>query len=280
LVSDYRIKKAKRCYDEDFIRDSFGNADSEKKAADEIRDIKFELHRSNINDLTAEWVKEWLENRKKNVGSDSKSKEIRDFISSSLGSETVVPEESKPEIRPDHKYSKGIKRSLLLRYISLLAAAAALGVFILIRTLLPSFNPEKLYSSYYVPFDVVSPMTRGDNTNAPDKFLLAVEKYRTGNYKAAASSFSELLLNDSSFIASRFLLGITFLAMNDLDNAVVQLDELAGRSNNFGKEAAWYLGLAYLKKGEKEKAAKCLEFLAQSPGYYNERSKEILRRLK
>ncbi len=278
IISDFADKKFKRTYDRDFIKASLGDDDSLKKAAEEIKEIKFEIHRSNVNDLTAEWVKEWHENRKKSI-TDPRSKERRDFILSSLESETVVAETNEPETDQVQKSSKGIKRSQLIRYISL-AAAAVLVLFVVVRALIPSYDPEKLYNSYFAPFDMVSPMTRVAGTNSEDKFSQAVEKYRTGDYLSAKASFTELLSGDSASLASRFLLGLSCLAMDEYDNAVFQLENVTKQSSTYRKEATWYLGLAYLKKGEKERAAGCFGSLAQSPGYYNERAREILRRLK
>ena len=88
------------------------------------------------------------------------------------------------------------------------------------------------------------------------------------------------MLNDTSVIAPRFLMGITQLAMGKYDQAIHLLGSIAGRSVEYRKEAFWYLGLTYLKTGEKESAANCFEFLSKSPGFYCDRSKKLVRRLK
>jgi TolA-binding protein len=277
MVDTFSGDRAKYSRDAEFVRGSLSMASAEKKAAQEIRNIKLEIHRSNVDDLTAEWVKEWHENRKRSVKSQSRAKEISDFVKSSLEQENDPDERSMSQTLPDQNSAEKGRSSLIIRYVSL-SAAAVLGVFLLVRSLLPSFDTEKIYSVYYAPFDMVSPVTRGEITNEP--FPLAVQKYRTGDYKSAVASFSEILSKDSLSVASRFLLGLSYQAMNEFDNAVAQLKKVAGSSNTYRKEATWYLGLAYLRTGDKEKAAVCIRFLAQSPGYYSERAKEILRHLK
>jgi TolA-binding protein len=279
LVSEFIVNKKKSGGNRDFIRAGQGMGLTDTNAAGEIEEIKFEIHRSNVNDLTAEWVKEWHENKKKSVAGDKKSKERKEFILSSLEPEGTLPEKREAQINQASKSNQRIKRIQLIRYISL-SVAAVLGIFILVRALLPSYDPEKLYSSYYSPFEMVAPMTRSSGINSADEFSLAVEKYRSGDYISAKASFSGLSSADPSSIATRFMLGLSCLAMNEFDNAVGLLEKIAESTGTYRKEATWYLGLAYLKKGEKEKAAKCFGSLVSSPGYYTDRATELLRHLK
>jgi TolA-binding protein len=285
MVSGYFANTKKLQNNKEFIRASMGLHVADEPDASEMKDIRFEIHRSNVNDLTAEWVKEWHENRKKSAAGEKKSKEIREFIMSSLDPGKVVTEKSDAETDQIPGNNKGIRRSLLIRYIAL-SAAAVLGVFLLIRTLLPSYNPDKLFSAYYSPFEMVTSVTRASTPgmNAGpiegDKFSVAVQKYRSGDYISAKALFAELLSADPSTVAPRFLMGLSCLALNEFDNAVVHLEKISESTGAYRKEANWYLGLAYLKTGDKEKAAKNLELLVQSPGYYTDRSRELLRHIR
>ena len=284
MLTDYRENSSKRKDDENFIKDNLTEINREKQISDEISDIKFEIHRSNVNELTAEWVKEWHEKKKREVTRGSKTEEIRDFVIGSLKAE-----KSEPEIKPDEKEDqseveiprnvKGKKRSLLISYISL-SAAAVIGTFIVIKTLLPSSDPGKLYSSYYKPFDVISSVTRDGAAVKQDGYSAAIEQYRLGDYQTAAAGFSNVLRNDTSATAACFFMGITQVASGNYNQAVNLLGTVAGRQGEYYKEALWYLGLASLKTGEKERAVKCFDLLAKSSGFYSERSAEILRRLK
>jgi len=274
MISDYRTNSKNYTANKNFVRDSISVSDPKRKISEEINNIKFEIHKSDVSGLTAEWVKEWHEKKKRDVIKDSKNREIRDFITSSLESEEI-----EPEIKVSEKEGSGIKRSLLIRYITL-SAAAVLGLFILIRTLLPSSDPEKLYSSYYKPFNAISSVTRGIAGERQNGYSAALESYRLGDYQTAEAGFSNVLLNDTSLIAPRFFIGITLMATGKYNQAASLLSNIAGRSGDYHKEILWYLGLTYLKTGEKEKAAKYFGLLAQSPGFYSERSGDIMRRLK
>jgi TolA-binding protein len=168
---------------------------------------------------------------------------------------------------------------LYIRYTSLLAAAL-IGAFILIRTLLPSGNPDKIFDSYYKPFDAISAITRSMNNNGTDIYSLAIGSYKAGDYDRAAREFSEIILKDPTVISPRFFMGLTQLALKNYDQTINLLSGVIKDSGEYSKEAKWYLGLSYLKSGNKTKAVECFEYLAKSTGFYSERSEAILRRLK
>jgi tetratricopeptide (TPR) repeat protein len=274
MISDYNKNISGNKDNEKFIRDIFSEEVPEEKIFDEISHIKQEIGNSKLNEISADWVKKWHEKRQKNGGRDPHTEEIKDFITSSLKSDVSEPVKSLYD-----GIKKGLSRPLFVWYVSL-SAAALIGAIFLVRSLLPSYNPEKLFNSYYEPMDVVSPVTRSGNSNETGSYASAIGSYKIGDYQSAATGFSEAVLKDPSLISPRFFLGLTQLALENYDQAINLLTGISGRSGEYRKEAGWYLGLAYLKTGEKEKAAECFELLAQSPGFYRERSEKILRRLK
>jgi tetratricopeptide (TPR) repeat protein len=259
--------------DENFIREAFAGREQDDSINNEIGDIKDEIQNNKIDTITAEWVKEWHEKQMENTAMDTKKREIRDFIASSL-----EDEKGKPVIRIVSDRKKEVRRKIL-RYVSL-AAAAIISVVILFRTLLPSYNPEKLFSTYYEPLNVISPVTRNSNTNLSNGYNSAIEMYRLGNYQGAAIGFSDAIEKDNSSIEPLFFMGITELALENYDQAINMLSDATNPSINYWKEAEWYLGLAYLKTGEKEKAFTCFEILSQTEGFYHKRAEAILRHLK
>ena len=99
-------------------------------------------------------------------------------------------------------------------------------------------------------------------------YASAIESYKLGDYQRAATGFSEAVLRDSSFISPRFFMGLTYLALENYNQAINLLSGVVNDSGEYGKEARWYLGLAYLKTGNKAKAAECFKLLAQSTGFY------------
>jgi tetratricopeptide (TPR) repeat protein len=70
------------------------------------------------------------------------------------------------------------------------------------------------------------------------------------------------------------------LALQNYSQTIDLLTGVANGHGEYGKEAEWYLGLSYLKTGNKAKAIDCFEYLVKSNGFYRERAENILYRLK
>ena len=274
MISDYNNNLSGNKENTKFIREILSITESERDLSEEIKSIKQEIDDNKLNEITSEWVKEWHEKKQKVGIKDQKTEEIKDFITGTINSSSLEPVQSMNEVS---KKRTGI--SLFARYASL-SAAAMIGLFILIRTLLPTSNPEKLFNLYYRPFDAVSPVTRSLNINEKDNFSSAIENYKTGNYQKAAIMFANALQNDPSVVSTGFYLGLSQLALKNYDQAINLFIKVVNDSGEYGKEARWFMGLAYLKLANKVKAAECFEYLARSDGFYRERSETILRRLK
>jgi TolA-binding protein len=265
MISDYNKNKSGNSDNEKFISETFAEIENEKRLNDEIKFIKQEIDDKNLNKITAEWVKEWHENKQKIGIKDQKSEEISNFIKGAI--DTTKSESKKTRTNPFVRYTT-------------LAAAALIGAFLLIKTLLPSNDPEKLFSSYYKPFEAISPVTRSINNGESDVYSSAIGSYKAGDYQRAAAGFSAAMQKDSKSTSSGFFMGLTQLALENYPGAIDLLSGAAENPGEYAKEAKWYLGLAYLKTENKEKAAECFKFLSVSDGFYRERSEKILRRLK
>jgi TolA-binding protein len=274
MITDYNKNISGHKGNVKFIREIFSSEAKTDSLSDELDIIRKEISEHKLNELTSEWVRQWQVEKQMTGESDPKGEEIRNFITGAINSAT-----NEPERIVDTGAKKESRRGLFARYISL-AAAALLGVFILIRTLLPSSDTGNLFNTYYKPFEAVSPITRSINSYATDNYASAIESYRTGNYQKATIGFAELLQQDQFVVSSQFFLGLSQLAINNYDQAINLLAATANNSGEYGKEARWYLGLAYLKTANKQKAAECFEYLASTGGYYRERSEKILRRLR
>ena len=253
------------------IRNINGN-NEEAGLEDEINDIRMERGKKDIDKVTEGWVKDWMEKGQKNTDTDDRSRERKEYILNSLA-------ETDSEMNFRTLPAKSAGKSLFLRF-ALPAAAAITGALILIKTLLPSWNPDKLYAKFYEPLNAVSPVTRSAEVGLSGSYASAVENYINHNYQAAALGFLEVIQQDDQNVPSRFFMGISQMELGNYDQAVKMLEDVVSRQGDYLKEARWYLGLAYIKTGSKEKAAGCFEILAGTPGYYNLRAREILHRLR
>ena len=274
MISDYQKNTVRNKDNEKFIRDSFAEEAPEEKLRNEVSQIKDEISRSNLNDISSEWVKEWHGKRQRNNNKDAKTEEIRNFITGSLEQEEISA-----ELRSDDSKKSGLSKSLITRYTSL-AAAAIIGAVFLVRSLLPPDDPQKIFSKYYEPFYAVSSITRSTGARESESFTKAIGRYKAGDYKTAAAGFSEAMLNETESFTAGFFLGITEIELGNYNKAIDLLGGVVNLKGEYTKEAIWYLGLAYIKSGNKIKASECFELLARSSGFYSDRSEKILRRLK
>ncbi len=274
MISNYQKSSIQYKENEKFIHESFAEAIKEVKLKKEIAQIKHEISQNNINDISSELVKDWHEKKQRKSNKDSKTDENRNFIARSLEEKEISR-----DIRPDERKRKELSKSLITGYTSL-AAAAIIGAVLLIRSLLPSDDPQKIFRKYYEPFNAVSSVTRSSGTSENERFTDAVGSYKSGDYQAAAIGFSEAVFNGSVSYSASFFLGITEIELGNYNKAIDLLSEVMNRPVEYAKESTWYLGLAYIKSGNKVKASECFEILARSPGFYSDRSEKILRRLK
>jgi len=273
MINDYRSKRKQNNDAVDFVRQAFAENKQTDKINEEIREIKREIVEKNLDEIASGWVREWNEQERDKTAVDSKTKEIKDFIKRSVKDDK--PGYEAPTVRGRrHKH----KIRSLIRYI--LPAAAVIGFFITLKIFLQASNPERLFSLYYEPLKVVSPITRTIEPDTRSGYIQAIQRFNAGDYTGAASGFSDATRKDNTDITPRFFLGITQLALENYDHAIALLSEVALKEGTYSKESQWYLGLAFLKTGEKEKALACFEPLSKTPGFYQARAEKIVRRLK
>lgn len=273
LISEFMSGKSRNNEIRTYIRESLDADCSNDEITRELNQIKQETENSNIDRITAEWVRDWHERKRKEPEYVKKDQEIRVFIKDAL-----KPEESVKKIRtiPEEKHSAP-RLIRIIRWSTAAAAAAAIMVTILLfRYLIPG-DPDKIFVKYYEPYYAASVVTRNAANSDNESLRSALENYRNRNYQMAAVQFSRALLTETVTDMPRFYLGITFIELNEYDKAVSILEPLAESPGEFNKDARWYLGLLSLKKGDMEGAIDCFNHLALNPGFYSERSEKILR---
>lgn len=273
MINDYHSKKRRNNDAENFVRNAFAEIKQTEDINEDIREIKREIGESNLDKLTAGWVSEWNEQERNKTAMDPKSKEIRDFIKGS-----IEGDEHRHETVTTREWRHKKLSRTLIRYF--LPAAAVISVFIGLRIFLPAGNPDRLFNLYYEPLKAVSPITRTSDPDQQASYTQAIEKFNSGDYTSAANGFSNAIRKDNTDLTPRFFLGITQLALENYDNSINLLSEVTLHPGIYSKESQWYLGLAYLKTGETEKALACFEPLAKTPGFYQARAEKIVRRLK
>ncbi len=271
MVSEFAGRGSHNDEIRNFVQDNLLKDDNGKSLNEEIRQIKQEIKDSDVESISAAWVKEWHERKQKET--DIKSREIRDFVTTSFQNE------SSSQIINNEPVKSQKNKTRIIRYTSI-AAAAILAFVFLVRYFIPSGKPDSIFSRYYEPYYAASLVTRSSVSGGNENLDTALESYKSGNYQLAAVEFSDALLEEPESDLPGFYLGVTFIELENYDRAVRLLEPIAGRPGEFNKDAKWYLGLVWLKSGDREKAIRSFEYLAGDPGFYKKRSEKILRLLK
>lgn len=161
-----------------------------------------------------------------------------------------------------------------------IAAAASLALiigsyFIATRPV----EPDVLYARYFQVYpNVFEPVVRGTNQETPRAQAFAA--YDRGDYARAASGFNQLL-KEKEEPEILLLLGNSNLILGNAGEAKENFIRLSRDFENPNTDllAKWYLSLCYLKLGEKESAKVLLEEIAVESSSYQEKAKEMLKKL-
>ncbi|WP_323756520.1 tetratricopeptide repeat protein [Roseivirga sp.] len=108
-------------------------------------------------------------------------------------------------------------------------------------------SPDEIFASNFQPYEAPSNFRGNDLTTMDNDYILGLIEYDQGNYPLAISLFEQTVEKDALNYSARFLLGISFMAQKDFDNAEPILKQMAeDPSHLFQDQARWYLGLIYL----------------------------------
>lgn len=139
-----------------------------------------------------------------------------------------------------------------------LMVAASILLIVLTSSYFLFFNKssdEKLYAQFYSPDPGLPGNMGGASNYSFDKAML---DYKNGDYTKAIEAWKNLPANDTTV----YFIGMAEMAAGNNAAAIDQLTKSTNKTSNpFYKEACWYLGLAYLKAGDHEKA---IVFIQQS----------------
>lgn len=175
---------------------------------------------------------------------------------------------------------QGRKVTRPLKTWYLYAAAATIGIIVVARLFLTSFNetPDELFAAYFKPYpNVFEPTLRGENRS--DSRTEAFQAYEQGDYQKAAALFTELLKSGEE-PGILLLLGNSNLILGNLDEAKVNFTTLNKDYDELDIQSKWYLSLCYLKSGDIDRARNMLRELGETEISYATKAKELLEKVK
>ena len=157
------------------------------------------------------------------------------------------------EIKPAAKTPVlSMKRWLVAASVIIVAGVAA-WFFLVNKT----DADKKLYSKYYTPDPgLATVMSSSSNYD----FEKAMVEYKNGDYNKALATWKQLLTQKEDNDTLIYFVGAASQAAGKEEEAIAQLQKIAGNPNSaFYNDACWYLGLCYIKKGDKAQAKTYLE---------------------
>lgn len=105
-------------------------------------------------------------------------------------------------------------------------------------------------------------------------------QYHDANYADAIKSFEAVLKMDGENETAIFYAGVSYLALENADEALVRLKKLENnKSGDYYEPALWYEALAYVQKGEKKNAESILNKVIRLNGEHRKQAEELLLKL-
>ncbi len=154
------------------------------------------------------------------------------------------------EVRGEHAMQRdqGSGWTSWLKYAAVVAVLLGSALWFILR---PSAN-ERLFAEYFTP-DPGLPVTMGA-TNDP-AFQDAMVSYKEGKYAEARAKWEPMALVHLDNDTLRYYLASAALGMGDADFAIPLLEGVAvDPASEFAGKARWYLFLAFIRTGDRERA--------------------------
>lgn len=190
------------------------------------------------------------------------------------------------EVMEQEESMASIKRKIVLpriiKFNKLFTVAAVMILFLSFGSTMCWISNEntvenRLFARYYEPYSKMG--THFFNSSKLDE---AKEQYKSKNYNLALMLLETL--PDAMTIENEKILfsGLTFMELERYDKAIKEFKNLQSSNGNGTSTiiADWYVGLCYLKTGDKAEAIKYFEKNVTHNGYNNKQAKKILKKLK
>lgn len=169
------------------------------------------------------------------------------------------------------------KKSGKNRFFQITGIAAVVALMIALSYGL-FFNPvdtQAVFEEYYSPYyNVLGGAERSvDNVNGN----LAMRLYEQQQYEEALLVFREAIHQNPDNPSLPFYKALSHLSVEEADSAIADLTRVVNQTEAPLQEPArWYLGLAYLQKGDTKKAKELFKEIEASGDSYSERASEVL----
>jgi len=159
--------------------------------------------------------------------------------------------------------------------IAISAAAVAVALFFLF--IRPSAELADLALLEPAPYRALQVKSGAAATEAERRFEEGMAAYAQKDYANAIKKLSWAVRQDSTNASFQFYLGLSYLLAARVDSAIVHLQQtLALGGNAVLEKAHWYLGNAWLLKGDRAQAMAAFRKAMELEGDYQWEAEEII----
>ena len=168
------------------------------------------------------------------------------------------------------------------RWIPVAGAVAVVLLLVFLPMIWQSGNPYlSMLTFESMPYKEYH--TRGGVTTFPTSplFSMGMQAYNEGDYKSAAAILLEATEESPDDWPGWFFLGVSYY----LDGQAQPAIDALLRADSLNKyameiEVKWYLAQAYLLNNDPDKAMPYLQWLAEKPGDYSSKAKDLINRIR
>jgi Tfp pilus assembly protein PilF len=173
----------------------------------------------------------------------------------------------------EDKPGKQLKQRYFFR-LSGIAAALALMIVAVYTLWFNQPDAQEVFNQYYTPYYNI--MDGAERSVDNESGHLAMRLYDQKQYKEALQVFREAIAQNPEDTVLVFYKALSHLSIAQTDAAMVDLKMVSESNHELHEAAQWYLGLAYLQKGDATNAKQLFENIKNSDSSYREQANQIL----
>lgn len=141
-------------------------------------------------------------------------------------------------------------------------------------------SQNEIYQRFYTTYQI-NGIAREASLSADQTLASAMREYDNKDYAAALSLFQKVIDADRNNVVGHFYAGVSLQETGKYNKAISEYQEvIAQKDNLFVEQAQWFVALCFLKTNEEEKAYRQFTEIAKQEGYYQNKAKAVLRKLK
>lgn len=137
---------------------------------------------------------------------------------------------------------------------------------------------DKVFSKYYQKYQPLN--LRSGSSEIDHLYRSGLVAYQEADYETARNYFEQVINKDKDLMEANILNGASNMELEKYKIASNSFKKVIDQKDNlFIEDAAWYLGLCYLKTKEMKKAVEQFTKIARGNSIKNEEARKILKKI-